>query len=178
MRDGSARSGAPPGYLPVGTRARQAWRSPMRRALDALLLDVGSRTGSLVNGVAGFVAWHDALSRRAEPWSGWPPMTFAFRGGAADGAPDPSADPGPASADRVPRRLSRLADATRSGGAVAAGSLHASTVSPARASAARAPRPVPAPARPGVRLAGWQLPTRPRSRAPDDSVVRRGWPPL
>src|SRR4051794_29681107 len=155
MRDGSARSGAPPGYLPVGTRARQAWRSPMRRALDALLLDVGSRTGSLVNGVAGFVAWHDALSRRAEPWSGWPPMTFAVRGGAADGAPNPSADPGPAPAfsDRIPRRLSRLADATRSGGAVAAGSLHtASTVWPARPSAARVRRPVPAPARPGVRL--------------------------
>src|SRR3954454_11787796 len=69
--------GAPPGDLPAGLRQRQTWRSPMRRTLDALLLGVEGRTGSMMDVVAGHIAWHEALSRRAEPWSGWTPLILA-----------------------------------------------------------------------------------------------------
>src|SRR5688572_11851016 len=79
MTDGLGPGSASQPALPAGVRERQAWRPPMLATLDTLLIGVQTRSESFLRNVSQLVAWHEQLSRRAEPWSVWHPLAFPLQ---------------------------------------------------------------------------------------------------
>src|SRR5262245_12251586 len=64
--------------LPAGVHERASWRPLSARAAESLLSGALKRHETFVHRAARLSAWHEQFARRAQPWSGWSPMSLEY----------------------------------------------------------------------------------------------------
>ncbi len=109
--------------LPAGARARLRWRPPALRAGHALVMRAVAHDAFAARTMGPLQAWHDRMSRRVHPWTGWSPPVSPAPWPLAPALSDTEAgrtalERGPVRPDQTLRVMSKPAAPVRADAAV------------------------------------------------------------